>query len=488
MIDIVRALHDIFPGTGMRKIEAIGQQRYANEWHITMREKEDAQYLVGRSKVIVKEQVGYIGGLGTQTHKIRVHWAPYRLQAKVLAQAIIDNLPVGAKLLSLIYESLNIPALDYIKTETRTGVINYCGAPENLPHLLKVQQGREEFEILITIPGRAPLCLRCKQMGHRRNSCTTDMRNYARVSAGNDKEEEDVQDPEGMDTHDTNEQEAKSQEMNDNNGISKTSDNSPKANEWSVTDVQNRTEWEKKWNDPEEKELRKKRQEERDRELARQLREEQERELAKQVEVERKKREEQDKPVINLVVEGTKKKKEEGKKEEDMEEEEEGEKEEEEKVEGAAAQEDKRDIPAEFQDEDEEEYTESETGDLVIDLDKDSEEDSDHERDDFDEVPEVEFPDAQQPVSQGWDMTPKIQNSMTESQESVISVVPSTREMIPPGQRTPQHDSGDPVVQATLEELQREIQSTPGSLPGKLSGLMLDAGLHSKIPSTPGST
>ena len=39
------------------------------------------------------------------------------------------------------------------------------------PHMLRCWFGGETFTGLITVPGRAPLCLRCNQVGHVRGTC-----------------------------------------------------------------------------------------------------------------------------------------------------------------------------------------------------------------------------------------------------------------------------------------------------------------------------
>ena len=39
------------------------------------------------------------------------------------------------------------------------------------PHMFRCCFGGETFTGLITVPGRAPLCLRCNQVGHVRGTC-----------------------------------------------------------------------------------------------------------------------------------------------------------------------------------------------------------------------------------------------------------------------------------------------------------------------------
>ena len=42
-----------------------------------------------------------------------------------------------------------------------------------IPSLAKVYHSTENYQILLTIPGRGPVCFKCKHTGHTRANCST---------------------------------------------------------------------------------------------------------------------------------------------------------------------------------------------------------------------------------------------------------------------------------------------------------------------------
>ena len=58
-----------------------------------------------------------------------------------------------------------------------TGVrlVTMVGDRRKVPHLVTIRNpiNGQEYELLVTVPGRPPLCLRCKLTGHFRRACRT---------------------------------------------------------------------------------------------------------------------------------------------------------------------------------------------------------------------------------------------------------------------------------------------------------------------------
>ena len=57
----------------------------------------------------------------------------------------------------------------------RTGVwsVVMSGRKQDIPHIISLMYENEKSELLVTIAGRQPLCLRCRQEGHYRRECST---------------------------------------------------------------------------------------------------------------------------------------------------------------------------------------------------------------------------------------------------------------------------------------------------------------------------
>ncbi|KAM7283644.1 uncharacterized protein ISCGN_000751 [Ixodes scapularis] len=104
--------------------------------------------------------------------------------------------PYG-KVLEVSREKWNVEGFQGIESTTRCArmTLNEGGTADTMPHQLRIQGGN----VLVVIPGRAPLCLRCKRTGHIRRECrapkcsecfrfghygTECVRSYARVASG----------------------------------------------------------------------------------------------------------------------------------------------------------------------------------------------------------------------------------------------------------------------------------------------------------------
>lgn len=195
MKEMAEALYVALEG-GLKKVEAMGTIRRPNEWQVTFHDIRDARRMVAMAKITVKDHIGFISSMGKSTYRLRVHWAPYHLSQQCLLKSLTEELPEGAEIVALTYETLNIQGFECVRTTTRQAVINYPGPAADLPHLVPCVQGREVYELLLTTPGRQPLCLRCHKIGHRRKECNEDLRTWANIAKNKTGEEEEDADPE----------------------------------------------------------------------------------------------------------------------------------------------------------------------------------------------------------------------------------------------------------------------------------------------------
>jgi len=157
----------------LSEIEAIGTRQNNYQWYITFKSGVQVNKLLAQGVLQVAGKSGYISSLDERTHRVRIHWAPYHLSPHKLTEAFQGALPEGATLVSTGWERSQISGLQHAATLVRYAVVQYDGDASNLPHILKVTQYNETFELLLTIQGRQPICLRCRQVGHLRSQCVT---------------------------------------------------------------------------------------------------------------------------------------------------------------------------------------------------------------------------------------------------------------------------------------------------------------------------
>jgi len=168
-LDLAESLRQVhFP---LSSVEALGTRQQNHQWFLTVSTEEEAADLLSLGMMSVAGKSGFISTLDDTAHRVRIHWAPYHLSQPVLTAALKAALPDGANVVQSGYEKSMVKGLEHVSTLVRYAVVSYEGSAAHLPHLLKVSQAGESFELLLTIQGRKPICLRCKQVGHVRSQC-----------------------------------------------------------------------------------------------------------------------------------------------------------------------------------------------------------------------------------------------------------------------------------------------------------------------------
>ncbi|KAI0232163.1 hypothetical protein LSAT2_017482 [Lamellibrachia satsuma] len=102
----------------------------------------------------------------TDQFKVRVHWAPPFLPN----DTITNFLGRYGKVHSITYEKSLSKSFEGVATGVRTLIMS--GNRQELPHIMTTwDEDGNRSELLITVTGRQPLCLRCRQVGHLLREC-----------------------------------------------------------------------------------------------------------------------------------------------------------------------------------------------------------------------------------------------------------------------------------------------------------------------------
>ncbi|XP_040065097.1 uncharacterized protein LOC120838989 [Ixodes scapularis] len=174
-------------------IAALGAYQMNHVWMATLRTAEAKRRLVDAKELQVKGLRCLVVDPSITEVRLRLHWIPYDVPDDVVRKELE---PYG-KVLEVSREKWNVEGFQGIESTTRCArmTLNEGGTADTMPHQLRIQGGN----VLVVIPGRAPLCLRCKRTGHIRRECrapkcsecfrfghygTECVRSYARVASG----------------------------------------------------------------------------------------------------------------------------------------------------------------------------------------------------------------------------------------------------------------------------------------------------------------
>ena len=96
------------------------------------------------------------------TRMVRVHWLPVYIPDEV-----VRDLLSPLKVLGITPEK---SSTEGFYNGVRRLRVEGAGV-DNLPHVVTVRYAGESFPCLLTVPGRPPMCFRCRQIGHLRGEC-----------------------------------------------------------------------------------------------------------------------------------------------------------------------------------------------------------------------------------------------------------------------------------------------------------------------------
>lgn len=149
-------------GTQEGEIEFIYKQDNATEWFVAFASQKAADAVCKLEKVSICDSEVRFENVNRQTLILRIHWLPVWVKDNLL----FEYFGKFGKVLSVS----NVWSED---SRTKTGmrqvtIVVDDMAKHDIPHTVKFSGG---VKILITCPGRLPVCLKCNSLGHVRKDC-----------------------------------------------------------------------------------------------------------------------------------------------------------------------------------------------------------------------------------------------------------------------------------------------------------------------------
>lgn len=158
-----------FEDAGLLKaVTGIGAYQMGHVWLVGMRTQEEKEALLAKGSLKVKGRYCAVINPTKQEVTFKVHWVPFFLSNEALRRAFSEF----GEIKDVRQDSWNASTgFSQATSTTRVvqAMLNEGTTPDALPHLFKVNGE----PVLVVVPGRAPVCLRCRRSGHIRRDCRT---------------------------------------------------------------------------------------------------------------------------------------------------------------------------------------------------------------------------------------------------------------------------------------------------------------------------
>ena len=168
---------------GLEALEAIGPTQQAHEWELTFSTQLATTQFLTQGTFVIRGHQARVNSVQQNRFKIRLHWVPYYVSNESFVDVFERNY---VKVHSADFEKSSVEGLEHVRTLIRFFIVE-TDKPENIPHFISWNHGSLRGRALVTMTGRAPLCLRCKMSGHLRKQCSapycTTCRQYGHDSA-----------------------------------------------------------------------------------------------------------------------------------------------------------------------------------------------------------------------------------------------------------------------------------------------------------------
>ncbi|XP_054921440.1 uncharacterized protein [Dermacentor andersoni] len=186
----------------LKDVTGIGPFQMTHVWLIKLRTPEVKEVLVRAGGLEVKGRFCAVIDPVQQDITLKVHWVPFHVTGEALKKAFD---PYG-EVKEVRQEDWKVRGFEQAESTTRIVrmTLRENLTPDALPHLFKIFGG----SVLVVVPGRAPICLRCRRKGHIRRDCRVPrcsecrefgheahdcVRTYARVTGSTQPDDEGLE-------------------------------------------------------------------------------------------------------------------------------------------------------------------------------------------------------------------------------------------------------------------------------------------------------
>lgn len=153
--------------TDLTKITGLGPFQFNHVWMVTFQTAEDMKSLASKGEIEAKGKRCLVIDPNNQEKAVKLHWVPTTVPNELL----VRHLERFGEVKNISFEKWRRPGMGHMGSTTRIIQISprNVNSLDALPHQVKMYGNM----VLIEVPGRPAICLRCQQLGHMRRQCTT---------------------------------------------------------------------------------------------------------------------------------------------------------------------------------------------------------------------------------------------------------------------------------------------------------------------------
>ncbi|KAG0429770.1 hypothetical protein HPB47_023292, partial [Ixodes persulcatus] len=148
------------------ELASLGAFQYNHVWLLAVRSAKEKERLLQLREIHVKNKTCLIIDGRKTALFMKVHWVPTSVPDANVASAF----STFGKIKSIVLDKWQYSGFEKVETTTRILLsieLNEGVTADSLPHQLKILG----TAVKVSVPGRAPQCLRCRQVGHVRGQC-----------------------------------------------------------------------------------------------------------------------------------------------------------------------------------------------------------------------------------------------------------------------------------------------------------------------------
>ncbi|KAK8769751.1 hypothetical protein V5799_013781 [Amblyomma americanum] len=151
----------------LKGISGIGAYQMSHLWLVRFCTQEAKDAVLAAGGLCVKG--GYCAVIDPcrKEIKVKIHGVPFH----ILSETLRKTLSEFGEVMEIRHKERNVLGFESAESTIRVAriVLKEGVTAEELPHLFKFHGG----SVLVVVPGRAPVCLRCRRRGHICRDCQT---------------------------------------------------------------------------------------------------------------------------------------------------------------------------------------------------------------------------------------------------------------------------------------------------------------------------